>query len=115
MMCRQQTHNRINRFGGGPKLHPPDVSVRRSAMTQLMLFSPPMHGQAELRFVHHRDRHQSLVFPCNATGQVDLDALDERSRNLYLFARALMGRDYAFPVLCASARQADTQRDTEHG
>ena len=72
-------------------------------MTQLMLFSFPTPGQpgAELRFVHRRNHQQSLVFPCNATGHVDLDALDERSRNRYLFARALMGRDYAFPVVAA--------------
>ena len=73
-------------------------------MTQLMLFCSPMPGKPELRFVHRRNREQSLVFPCNAAGQVDLDALDERNRNLYLFARALMGRDYAFPVVCAPAR-----------
>ena len=75
-------------------------------MTQLMLFSSPTPGQpgSELRFVHRRNHDQSLVFPCDAAGQVDLDALDERSRNRYLFARALMGRDYAFPVVASSAR-----------
>jgi len=75
-------------------------------MTQLMLFSavPPGSSGSELRFVHRRNRDQSLAFPCNAAGQVDLDALDERSRNLYLFARALMGRDYAFPVVAASVQ-----------
>lgn len=74
-------------------------------MTQLMLFSTFMPGQprAVLRFVHRRNRDQSLAFPCDAAGQVDLDALDERSRNRYLFARALMGRDYASPVVAESA------------
>ena len=75
-------------------------------MTQLMLFSSSLPGQpgSELRFVHRRHRDRSLAFPCNAAGQVDLNALDERSRNLYLFARALMGRDYAFPVVAASTQ-----------
>lgn len=73
-------------------------------MTQPMLFSSvPGHWSSELRFIHRRNRDQSLVFPCDAAGRVDLDALDERNRNLYLFARALMGRDYAFPVVTASA------------
>lgn len=82
-------------------------------MTQLMLFSSPVPGQpgSELRFVHRRHHHQTLAFPCNAAGQVDLDALDERSRNQYLFARALMGRDYAFPVVAASTRWAAHARD----
>jgi hypothetical protein len=31
-----------------------------------------------------------------------MDALDERRRNEYLFARALRGRDYAFPVMASS-------------
>ena len=71
-------------------------------MTHRML-SPSARRPAsvELRFVHRRNDHQSLVFPCDAAGCVDLDALDERSRNEYLFARALMGRDYAFPVMAS--------------
>jgi hypothetical protein len=73
-------------------------------MTQLMLFSSaPGQPDSELRFAHRRNRDQSLAFPCDAAGRVDLDALDERKRNLYLFARALMGRDYAFPVVTTSS------------
>jgi hypothetical protein len=75
-------------------------------MTQLMLFPSSMRtpSGAELCFVHRRHRDKSLAFPCDAAGQVDMDALDERNRNLYLFARALMGRDYAFPVVAACVR-----------
>jgi hypothetical protein len=60
--------------------------------------------RVELRFAHRRNDRKSLAFPCDAAGRVDLDALDERSRNQYLFARALMGRDYAFPVMAACDR-----------
>ena len=69
-------------------------------------FPPSVLGPAsvELRFVHRRNERESLAFPCDAQGRVDLDALDERRRNQYLFARALMGRDYAFPVLAACHR-----------
>jgi hypothetical protein len=74
-------------------------------MTHCM-FPPSAHGLAsiELRFVHRRNERKSLAFPCDAAGRVDLDALDERKRNEYLFARALMGRDYAFPVMASCDR-----------
>jgi hypothetical protein len=51
----------------------------------------------ELRFasMHHAGR--GLVIPCDAAGQVDMDALTERLRNAYLGARALIGREYLFP------------------
>ena len=61
-------------------------------------------ARVELRFAHRRNDRESLAFPCDAAGRVDLDALDERRRNEYLFARALMGRDYAFPVLACCDR-----------
>ena len=51
----------------------------------------------ELRFQSLHKQGRGLAFPCNAQGEVDLDRLGERARNNYLFARALMGREYAFP------------------
>jgi hypothetical protein len=65
---------------------------------------PSARGQstAELRFAHRHDERESLAFPCDAAGRVNMDALDERRRNEYLFARALRGRDYAFPVMASS-------------
>ena len=42
---------------------------------------------------------RALAFPCNAEGEVDLDALSERSRHNYLYARAVLGRDYGWPVV----------------
>jgi len=35
--------------------------------------------------------------PCDALGHVDLNALDERERDNYLFVRACIGRDYDNP------------------
>ncbi len=40
-----------------------------------------------------------LSFPCDAQGLVDIDALSERARENYLYARAMMGREYAAPVV----------------
>lgn len=74
-------------------------------MTQ-HIFAPLARRRAsvELRFVHRRNDRRSLAFPCDAAGRVDLDALDEHSLNEYLFARTLIGRDYALPVLAACDR-----------
>jgi len=59
------------------------------------------HPVSELRFVSRSDQRRYLAFPCDAAGRVDLDALNERERNDYLFARAVMGRDFAYPVVAA--------------
>ena len=44
-------------------------------------------------------RGPELSFPCDADGNVPLDALSDRARNNYLFARAVVGRDYATPAV----------------
>lgn len=41
----------------------------------------------------------SYSFPCNPHGEVDLNLLDDRSRNNYLFARAMMGRAMKLPTV----------------
>lgn len=66
--------------------------------------SAPRPARVEQRFAHRRNDRKSLAFPCDSAGRVDLDALDERRRNDYLFARALMGRDYAYPVMASCDR-----------
>lgn len=53
-----------------------------------------------LRFASLFAEGRALVFPCDERGQVDLDALPERARGNYLFARALVGRDFAMPRVC---------------
>lgn len=59
----------------------------------------------ELRFGSLFDEGRGYAFPCDATGHVALDALSERARHNYLYARALMGRDFALPVVRACALQ----------
>ncbi len=44
-------------------------------------------------------RDPGLCFPCDAQGQVELDALSERARENYLYARAVVGREYAHPIV----------------
>ena len=45
---------------------------------------------------------RSLLFPCDSSGHVEMDALSERARDNYLFARAVVGCDYRAPVVVAS-------------
>jgi hypothetical protein len=51
----------------------------------------------EIRYASLHAVGRWLAFPCDAQGHVDLDALSERACLNYLYARALVGRDYACP------------------
>lgn len=60
---------------------------------------------------------RALVFPCDALGRVDLDALPARALCNYLYARALVGRDFAAPFVARTAASPDTsgQRPQRRG
>jgi hypothetical protein len=51
----------------------------------------------ELRFRSLFDSGRALAFTCDAQGRIDLDRLSEKARDRYLYARALVGRDFATP------------------
>jgi hypothetical protein len=51
----------------------------------------------ELRFRSLYQEGRGLSFRCDADGTVDLDTLSERTRLSYLYARALIGREFAYP------------------
>jgi hypothetical protein len=53
----------------------------------------------ELRFQSLFNEGRALAFPCDAEGHVDMDALSERARGNYLYARAVVGREYATPAV----------------
>jgi len=53
----------------------------------------------EIHYQPLSGRGPELCFPCDAHGNVPLDALSDRARNNYLFARAVVGRDYATPAV----------------
>jgi len=55
-----------------------------------------------LRFASLFQQGRALAFPCDEQGQVKLDELSERARGNYLFARAMVGREYATPRVCAA-------------
>ena len=54
-------------------------------------------AQFQIRFQSLFNEGRGLAFPCDVAGRVDLDALSERGRNNYLFARAMVGREFATP------------------
>ena len=45
---------------------------------------------------------RGYAFPCDPHGQVDLDHLNERARNNYLYARAMVGRELSWPDVVAA-------------
>lgn len=51
----------------------------------------------ELRFNALFEGRRGFAFPCTAEGHVNMDALSERALNNYLYARAMMGRELAWP------------------
>ena len=55
----------------------------------------------QLRFQSLVDAGHAYVFPCDDGGRVDLDALGERSRNDYFYARAVVGRELSLPKVVA--------------
>ncbi|HEX6362201.1 MAG TPA: hypothetical protein VFZ93_04550 [Albitalea sp.] len=57
----------------------------------------------ELRFRSLFQEGRALAFPCDADGRVDLDALSERVRNTYFYARTVIGREFARPTVLAHA------------
>lgn len=53
----------------------------------------------ELRFESLFTCGRAMSFPCDASGTVDLNALSDRARTNYFFARALVGREFSHPAV----------------
>jgi len=51
----------------------------------------------ELHFPSTRHSGLGWAFPCDAKGHVDMDAMNDRVRNNYLFARAVVGLEVDVP------------------
>lgn len=63
------------------------------------LNAAPMPARHELLFASLYHPGRAICVPCDAQGRVDLDKLTERLRNAYFGARALVGREYAYPTV----------------
>jgi len=53
----------------------------------------------ELRFRSLFTDGRGLSFPCDACGMVDMDAMTPKCKCNYLYARAVIGREYACPAV----------------
>lgn len=60
---------------------------------------PQPRPRYELRFRSLFDEGRAYAFPCDAAGRVDMDALSERARHNYLYARTVVGREVAMPAV----------------
>jgi hypothetical protein len=60
--------------------------------------------QFELRFLCLFGTGRGYAFPCDPQGQVDLNRLSDEARINYLYARAVVGREFAAPAVQPSAR-----------
>ncbi|MES2717674.1 MAG: hypothetical protein V4795_18050 [Pseudomonadota bacterium] len=58
-----------------------------------------MEHAYELRYQSLFSTGRALCFPCDAKGQVLLDSLSAHARANYLYARAVVGREYAYPCV----------------
>lgn len=57
----------------------------------------------ELRFSSLFHEGRGYAFPCDAEGRVDIDALSERARSNYFYARTLIGREVSVPAVRPSS------------
>ncbi|WP_284617194.1 hypothetical protein [Aquabacterium humicola] len=63
----------------------------------------PATAAYELRFTSLFVEGRGLAFPCDREGHVPLDALSERARLNYFFARKAIGREFAVPAVRPAA------------
>jgi len=54
----------------------------------------------EIRFASLFEPGRAFAFPCDACGHVDIDSLPAGIKNNYLFARAMVGKNFAAPCIC---------------
>lgn len=57
----------------------------------------------ELRFQSLFTEGRALTFPCDDQGRVHFDLLSEKARANYLYARVVVGREYATPAVMQCA------------
>ena len=53
----------------------------------------------QLRFASLFDPGRGMAFPCDERGRVEMDSLSDTARRNYLYARAVVGREFATPTV----------------
>ena len=69
------------------------------------------HFEVRFQSLFHSGR--ALAFPCDSEGHVELDDFSEHARANYLFARAMVGREYDLPRIteCPDDDESDSARE----
>jgi hypothetical protein len=63
---------------------------------------PAMQTEApryELRFQSLFQEGRAFSFPCDERGCVDIDALSQKARLNYFYARTVIGREFSMPAV----------------
>jgi hypothetical protein len=58
----------------------------------------------ELHYIRLLGVGRSFVFPCDASGRVEVDSLTERARANYHFAQSLVGLEMSAPTVRPASR-----------
>jgi len=58
------------------------------------------------------DAEASCAFPCDSRGHVDMDSLSDGAREDYLYARAVIGREFAPPAVIEATAHGSVCRFT---
>jgi hypothetical protein len=73
----------------------------RASLQNAVRATAPNHVAAVCPFQLHFQSlfraGRDLAFPCDENGQVNLDGMSARIRNNYFYARAMLGREFAWP------------------
>jgi len=72
------------------------MMVKEGFIMKTKLLDASLAGY-EIRFQSLFHEGRALSFPCDAEGHVQMDALSDRARDNYLYARAVVGREFALP------------------
>ena len=74
---------------------------RREDDTNTIHAAVPAVSGYELCFHSLLATERGLSFPCDAAGRVDMDALSDKARDDYLYARTVVGRVFRPPSVRA--------------
>ncbi len=94
-----------------------------AAHSKPLAVAAPKPSGYQLRFRSMFYCGHGFAFPCDASGNVNLDSLGERARRNFLRARASVGREFLFPVveavlaepMAAATTDRAGQEPTRHG
>jgi hypothetical protein len=85
-------HERSRATGGGRRKLPKESHMSTQTIDRF---------DYELRYQPLSGAGRGLAFPCDAAGQVDMNALCRAAFNNYLYARAFVGREFLRPLVRA--------------